>query len=238
MEKKSQILEILGDGSWHDREQLSAQLGISGSELEAQLDSLRRSHPELRQVPELGVCLPREPQHYDRRLLEALAGGPVEVFDTIGSTNDAARELFEQGAPHGAAALADQQTAGRGRMGRPFVSPSGTGIYVSVLLTAPAALENAHLATPAAAVVTAGILERFTRAEIGIKWVNDLCRSFLPEYRRRSILLGRPVRVLPVGQEPYEATAESIDEEAALVVDCQGRKIRLQTGEVSIRVFE
>ena len=53
-------------------------------------------------------------------------------------------------------------------------------------------------------------------------------RSFLPEYRRRSILLGRPVRVLPVGQEPYEATAESIDEEAALVVDCQGRKIRLQ----------
>ncbi|MEI3579717.1 MAG: hypothetical protein V8Q30_06960 [Acutalibacteraceae bacterium] len=144
MEKKSQILEILSDGSWHDREQLSAQLGISGSELEAQLDSLRRSHPELRQVPELGVCLPREPQRYDRRLLEALAGGPVEVFDTIGSTNDAARELFEQGAPHGAAALADQQTAGRGRMGRPFVSPSGTGIYVSVLLTAPAALENAH----------------------------------------------------------------------------------------------
>ena len=63
-------------------------------------------------------------------------------------------------------------------------------------------------------------------------------RSFLPEYRRRSILLGRPVRVLPVGQESYEATAESIDEEAALVVDCQGRKIRLQTGEVSIRVFE
>ena len=83
MEKKSQILEILSDGSWHDREQLSAQLGISGSELEAQLDSLRRSHPELRQVPELGVCLPREPQRYDRRLLEALAGGPVEVFDTI-----------------------------------------------------------------------------------------------------------------------------------------------------------
>lgn len=315
MEKKSQILEILGDGSWHDREQLSAQLGISGSELEVQLDSLHRSHPELRQVPELGVCLPREPQRYDRRLLEALAGGSVEVFDTIGSTNDAARELFEQGAPHGAAALADQQTAGRGRMGRPFVSPSGTGIYVSVLLTAPAALENAHLVTPTAAVVTAGILERFTRAEIGIKWVNDLfcrgkkisgilteavvregkpagiivgtginfatppellpaevagslredllpgasrnevaaamvremrdtlpelvrSRSFLPEYRRRSILLGRPVRVLPVGQESYEATAESIDEEAALVVDCQGRKIRLQTGEVSIRVFE
>ena len=129
-------------------------------------------------MPELGVCLPREPQRYDRRLLEALAGGPVEVFDTIGSTNDATRELFEQGAPHGAAALADQQTAGRGRMGRPFVSPSGTGIYVSVLLTAQAALENAHLVTPAAAVVTAGILERFTRAEIGIKWVNDLfCRG-------------------------------------------------------------
>ena len=60
-------------------------------------------------------------------------------------------------------------------------------------------------------------------------------RSFLPEYRRRSILLGQSVRVLPVGQEPYEAVAESIDEEAALVVDRQGRKIRLQTGEVSIR---
>lgn len=54
MEEKSQILEILSDGSWHDREHLSAQLGISGSELEVQLDSLRRSHPELRQVPGAG----------------------------------------------------------------------------------------------------------------------------------------------------------------------------------------
>lgn len=75
MEKKSQILEILSDGSWHDREQLSAQLGISGSELEAQLDSSAPQPTELRQVPELGVCLPREPQRYDRRCWKPWQGG-------------------------------------------------------------------------------------------------------------------------------------------------------------------
>ena len=308
---KIQLLEALSDGSWHTLEDLSRETGLRDDALAGLLEELSREVPELRRVPGLGICLPRELQRYDRRMLEALAGGRVDVYDTIGSTNDVARERFGQGAGHGTAVLADYQTAGRGRMGRPFASPGGTGIYLSVLLTDSAVLEQSHLVTPAAAVVAVKALERLTRARIGIKWVNDLfCsgkkisgilteavvregkpagiivgigvnfatppellpevagslrdfllpgasrneaaaalirglrdelpdlvrqRSFLPEYRRRSILLGQPVRVLPVGQEPYEAVAESIDEEAALVVDRQGRKIRLQTGEVSIR---
>ena len=311
MEKNSQILQILYEEGWHSREDLAQNLGLEEAELEEQLKILAQEHPQIRQVPELGVCLPQDPHRYDQKLLEALSGGPVEVHESLGSTNDVARERFGQGAGYGTAVLADYQTAGRGRMGRSFASPGGTGIYLSVLLTDSAVLEQSHLVTPAAAVVAVRALERLTRARIGIKWVNDLfCsgkkisgilteavvregkpagiivgigvnfatppellpevagslrdfllpgasrneaaaalirglrdelpdlvrqRSFLPEYRRRSILLGQPVRVLPVGQEPYEAVAESIDEEAALVVDRQGRKIRLQTGEVSIR---
>ena len=312
---KVQLMQVLSDGCWHTAEELITESGIRGDLLEELLEELSREHPELRRVPGLGICLPGDLQRYDRRMLEVLAGSRVEVYDTIGSTNDAARELFEKGAPHGAAALSDQQTAGRGRMGRVFVSPSGTGVYLSVLLTDPAVLENAHLVTSASAVVTAGILERYTRAQISIKWVNDLfcngkkisgilteavvrdgkpagiivgtginfatppellpaevagslrdlllpgasrneiaaamvremrdqlpemvsSRSFLSEYRRRSILLGRDIWVCPVGQQPYPARAESIDGDAALVVSRNGQQIRLQTGEVSIRLPE
>ena len=166
--EKTQLLEALSDDSWHTSEALSRETGLRDDALAGLLEELSR------EVPELGICLPRELQRYDRRMLEALAGGRVDVYDTIGSTNDAARELFEEGAAHGTAVLSDKQTAGRGRLGRVFVSPSGTGIYLSVLLTDPAVLENAHLVTPAAAVVTAKILEQYTRAQLGIKWVNDL----------------------------------------------------------------
>ena len=55
-------------------------------------------------------------------------------FDTIDSTNTRAKELAAQGAPHGTVLIANHQTGGRGRMGRSFHSPAGTGIYLSVIL--------------------------------------------------------------------------------------------------------
>ena len=52
----------------------------------------------------------------------------AEVWDLLASTNDRARALAAQNAPEGTLVLANSQTAGRGRMGRRFVSPQGTGL--------------------------------------------------------------------------------------------------------------
>src|SRR3954451_24775486 len=61
-------------------------------------------------------------------------GEPREHHDTIGSTNDRARELAEAGAAHGTLVTAGEQTAGRGRQGRSWVTPPGTAIAASLVL--------------------------------------------------------------------------------------------------------
>ena len=95
-------------------------------------------------------------------------------FDTIDSTNTRAKELAVQGAPQGTVLIADHQTGGRGRLGRSFHSPAGTGIYMSLILRPnchPAQLM--HL-TCAAAVAACEAVEAACGIRPGIKWTNDL----------------------------------------------------------------
>ncbi len=61
-------------------------------------------------------------------------GEPREHHETIGSTNERARELAEEGAAHGTLVTADEQTAGRGRQGRGWVTPPGVAIAASLIL--------------------------------------------------------------------------------------------------------
>lgn len=95
-------------------------------------------------------------------------------FDTIDSTNSHAKLLASQGAPHGTVLIADHQTGGRGRRGRSFHSPAGTGIYMSVILRSNCApAELMHL-TCAAAVAMCDAVEESAGFRPGIKWTNDL----------------------------------------------------------------
>lgn len=93
---------------------------------------------------------------------------------TVDSTNTRIKALAKQGAPHGTVLIADQQTGGRGRLGRSFHSPAGNGIYMSVLLR-PGCIpgEIMHL-TCAAAVAVADALRQAVGLDVGIKWTNDL----------------------------------------------------------------
>ena len=96
----------------------------------------------------------------------------IEYFKTIDSTNTELKRRARLGAPSGTVLVADEQTAGRGRMGRTFFSPAGSGLYMSVLLR-PVALADAGRITTYAAVATARALEK-QGVRVSIKWVNDL----------------------------------------------------------------
>lgn len=98
----------------------------------------------------------------------------VEIFDTLPSTNEYVRQLAEAGAPSGTAVLARHQTEGKGRLGRKFYSPTGTGLYMSLLLRTDLLPEDALLLTPMAAVAAAEGIEAVTGKHTEIKWVNDL----------------------------------------------------------------
>jgi BirA family biotin operon repressor/biotin-[acetyl-CoA-carboxylase] ligase len=92
-------------------------------------------------------------------------------YQSIDSTNNRAKELAAQGAPHGTAVIAGTQTGGRGRYGRSFASPPG-GLYMSVVLKIAGA--DTELMTAAAAVAVCRAVERVTGLQPRIKWVNDV----------------------------------------------------------------
>ena len=113
-----------------------------------------------------------------KKILEQLIDHPwrdsIHFFDTIDSTNTRAKALALQGAPEGTVLIADHQTGGRGRLGRTFLSPAGTGVYMSIILRPncpPAQLM--HL-TCAAAVTACDAVEAAAGLRPGIKWTNDL----------------------------------------------------------------
>ena len=108
-----------------------------------------------------------------RRYLTS-SGVSVTVFDEVDSTNRIALELADGGAPEGTAIVAASQTAGRGRLGRSFYSPTGSGIYISVILRPAALPEKAVLLTPAAGVAVCRAIEGMTSEKAAVKWVNDI----------------------------------------------------------------
>ena len=98
----------------------------------------------------------------------------IHCFDTIDSTNTQAKKLAASGACHGTVLIADTQTGGRGRLGRSFESPKGTGIYLSVILRPRCAAEKLMHLTCAVGVAVCDGIEASCGVRPRIKWINDL----------------------------------------------------------------
>ncbi len=98
----------------------------------------------------------------------------VICLETVDSTNTYAKRLALSGAESGTLVVANQQTAGRGRRGHSFLSPPGTGLYMTLILRPTADMEQFQMITVAAAVAVCLTLEDLTEARPLIKWVNDI----------------------------------------------------------------
>ena len=146
-----QALSAAG-GAYISGQQLAGQLGVSRAAVHKAAAALTAQGYALEAVSRRGYRL----LGGDPFCAEAVGPypAPVQVYDTLESSNRTAKLLALDGAPHGTLVLTAHQSAGRGRLGRVFESPSGKGVYLSVLLR-PAVQELCGL-------------------ELGIKWVNDL----------------------------------------------------------------
>jgi BirA family biotin operon repressor/biotin-[acetyl-CoA-carboxylase] ligase len=109
-------------------------------------------------------------------LATRFVGRTVHYWPAVGSTNDELKRLAEAGAPEGTLAIADEQTAGRGRLrGRTWVAPAGSSLLMSLLFRpawlAPA---QAQQITMLCALAAADAVAQLTGLQPGLKWPNDL----------------------------------------------------------------
>lgn len=102
-----------------------------------------------------------------------MAAREIIRLESVDSTNRFARQLAREGAAHGTLVIAREQTAGRGRRGRSWISPAGDGLFMSLILR-PADYDAARSLSLQAALAVARAIHRATALDARIKWPNDI----------------------------------------------------------------
>ncbi|MCO8243907.1 MULTISPECIES: biotin--[acetyl-CoA-carboxylase] ligase [unclassified Haladaptatus] len=171
-ETRRVVLDALADGPVSGPE-LADALDISRNAVWKHVEALRTDGFEVESTAD-GYLLGEVPEFGPAVEYGLEAPFSVEYHDSIGSTNDRARELAGDGAED-VVVLADEQVGGRGRLKRTWVGPSG-GVWMSLVLRPTMPPAHAPLLTLAAAVaVTRAAREAGVPAEI--KWPNDVLVS-------------------------------------------------------------
>ena len=158
---------------------LSRSLGLSRTAVWKQIRSLEELGYSIEAVPSRGYRLTAQPDLLrPADILEGLdtrtLGARVLCFEEIESTNTALMELAEQGAPEGTVLIAGSQSAGRGRMGRPWSSPPGVNLYLSVLLKPSILPGSAPHLTFVSSLAAALALREHCGLDARVKWPNDI----------------------------------------------------------------
>jgi BirA family transcriptional regulator, biotin operon repressor / biotin---[acetyl-CoA-carboxylase] ligase len=178
---KEAVLAALREakGGFISGEELSRRLGVSRTAIFKQIELLREEGYLIAASPRRGYALKEAPDlvtpaELAAAALPALCAGRVEYRPSVGSTNELAKELARRGAPEGTLVIADQQTAGKGRLGRSWTSAPGAGIWMSLLLRPAVAPHAAPRLTLLSAVAVAEGVSEAVGLQAQIKWPNDL----------------------------------------------------------------
>ncbi len=164
---------------WLAERTLSERTALSPDDVQRAVESLRRKGYEIEGMRESGYrflgCGDRIVAYeVTRDLRTEIMGRRVIALERTTSTNDIAWQQAFSGAPEGTVVFADEQTQGRGRMGRTWHSPSRTGLLMSVVLRPELDPQQANLLTVMASVAVAESLRESLRLPARIRWPNDI----------------------------------------------------------------
>ncbi|HET9594910.1 MAG TPA: biotin--[acetyl-CoA-carboxylase] ligase [Anaeromyxobacteraceae bacterium] len=167
------------DDAFVSGEAISDKLGLSRAAVWKHVNALRAQGYTIEAVAARGYRLVGIPDRLGPLELRPLlsthdVGREVHWFAEVSSTNDAAKELAEEGALHGEVVVAETQTAGRGRRGRAWASPPGKNLYLSVVLRPELPPSRAPELTLLASVALCQAARRTGVAGAAIKWPNDV----------------------------------------------------------------
>lgn len=174
------ILELLRrQKGFLSGEDIGRELSITRAAVWKGIKKLREEGYEIEAVTNRGYRLTNPETMYNKRELEQglktkTMGQSIYFYEETDTTNNRARELALEGAPEGTLVVAEKQTAGRGRRGKVWESPLGTGIWMSLVLRPQIMPAEASVLTLLCGLATAEAIKAETGLSAGIKWPNDI----------------------------------------------------------------
>lgn len=177
---REEILRLLRSADGYiSGQELCNRFGVSRTAVWKAINQLKEAGYEIEAQQNKGYKLMAAPDLMTEAEIKSLmhtdwVAKEVLYFDTIDSTNTKAQELAEKGYPSGTLVVADKQDSGKGRRGRSWVSPSGTGIFMTLMIKPDINPNNASMLTLVAALAVAKAITSVTGEEALIKWPNDI----------------------------------------------------------------
>jgi BirA family biotin operon repressor/biotin-[acetyl-CoA-carboxylase] ligase len=226
------LLKLLKDGRFHSGQALGAALGVSRSAVWKQLQHLEAELGlSIHKVRGRGYQLSAPLALLDPAEISAQAHSctwPVQVYDSIDSTNAEALRAIERGQAAPFVVLSERQTAGRGRRGRKWVSPFAENVYYSLVLRIDGGMRQLEGLSLVVGLAVLQTLRELGIAAAGLKWPNDV---LVGQKKIAGILLelvGDPADVCHV----VLGVGINVNMQSADEVDQQWTSLRLESGKL------
>lgn len=230
-------------------QELCNKFGVSRTAIWKVINQLKEAGYEIEAAQNKGYHLIAAPDVMTEAELESLkntqwAGCEIYCFDSIDSTNTKAKELAEAGHPSGTLVVADQQTLGRGRRGRSWESPAGTGIFMTLMLKPDINPNNASMLTLVAAMATARAITEVAGEAAQIKWPNDIVMNgkkvvgILTEMSAQFDYINHIVVGIGINVHNEEFPEEIAKTASSLLLECGHRIHRASLIEAFLEEFE
>ena len=177
---KEKILKILTQANdYISGQALCNELNVSRTAIWKYMNQLKEDGYEIEAVTNRGYRLKNRPDvlyaNEIKSKLNTLSWArEIYYYDEVDSTNNVAKKLAEDGAPHGTLVITEMQTAGKGRRGRNWSSPKGSGIWMTFILRPQIGPDRASMLTLVSAMAVQKAIEKETGLKAVIKWPNDI----------------------------------------------------------------
>lgn len=164
-------------GRFISGEEIAEKLNCSRTAVWKAVNQLKEEGYEIISIKNKGYKLSENSDVLSEEAISRYLDGnyTIKVFQEISSTNDVLKKMaVTEHADQGTTIVSDYQLGGKGRLGRSFFSPKGTGLYLSMLLRPDGSVIDNLMLTAQAAVAVYRAIKDVTGIELSIKWVNDL----------------------------------------------------------------
>ncbi len=172
------IIAILNNnvGKAISGEEIAKQLGVTRNSVWKSINKLKNHGFDIKSSPNSGYILNKKIDVFNVESVSSYLKSfhSIIIHDKAESSNKIAKELALAGEKEGTVVVVKSQTAGRGRMGRSFISSSENGLYLTIVLRPKILAADALAITVLGAVAVAEAIEKTSRVATQIKWVNDI----------------------------------------------------------------